>query len=290
MPEFDFINSDIHSGLSVIEASAGTGKTYSISHLVARMILDGTVSSIRDILLVTFTNDAAGELAERTRKVLEQLDADPTPDEATKSEGIHRLRTDENLDFTNNRGRIRQALRDLDLLNVSTIHSFCQSVLQTEGALCGIPSMPELIPNADELIDQAVYDLWLEKIAPDPLAAAVLHAGKITPENNRKFLKLSLPLESFQPVPAPIPFTQALNDLRAYPAQFTNEVCDELSGIFNQVHAWTKEAPGQAMALNYVQILRDALDCDPPDFLVACTQLKNAPSWINKKAHHALQA
>ena len=73
MTEFDFIKSEIHCGLSVIEASAGTGKTYSISHLVARMILDGTVSSIRDILLVTFTNDAAGELAERTRKVLDQF-------------------------------------------------------------------------------------------------------------------------------------------------------------------------------------------------------------------------
>jgi hypothetical protein len=36
-------SSTIHEGLSVIEASAGTGKTYSISHLVARMILEGTV-------------------------------------------------------------------------------------------------------------------------------------------------------------------------------------------------------------------------------------------------------
>jgi len=290
MTDFDFINSRIQNGLSVIEASAGTGKTYSISHLVARMILDGSVSSIRDILLVTFTNDAAGELAERTRKVLEQLDADPTPDEATKSEGIHRLRTDENLNFANNRGRIRQALRDADLLNVSTIHSFCQSILQTEGSLCGLPSMPELIPNADELIDQAVYDLWLEKIAPDPLSAAVLHAAKITPENNRKFLNLSLPLESFEPVPAPISFTQTLNDLRAYPALFTDEVCDELSGIFDQVHAWTDKAPGKATALGYAKSLRGALDRVSADFLVACAQLKNAAEWINGNKHKALKA
>jgi len=232
MPEFDFISSDIHSGLSVIEASAGTGKTYSISHLVARMILDGTVSSIRDILLVTFTNDAAGELADRTRKVLEQLNADPAPDEATKSPGVHLLRTNDNLDFANNRERIQQALRDADLLNVSTIHSFCQSILQTEGALCGLPSMPELIPNADDLIDQAVYDLWLEKIASDPLAAAALQAAKITPEKNRNFLKLSLPLERFEPLPTPIPFLNILNSLGGYPAQFTHQVCDELSGIF----------------------------------------------------------
>ena len=290
MPEFDFINSDIHSGLSVIEASAGTGKTYSISHLVARMILDGTVSSIRDILLVTFTNDAAGELADRTRKVLEQLNADPAPDEATKSPGVHLLRTNDNLDFVNNRERIQQALRDADLLNVSTIHSFCQSILQTEGALCGLPSMPELIPNADDLIDQAVYDLWLENIASDPLAAVALQAAKITPEKNRNFLKLSLPLEKFEPVPTPIPFSNVLNSLRGYPAQFTDEVCDELSGIFNQVHAWTKEAPGQAMAINYVQFLRDALVCEEADFIFACLQLMDAAEWINGRTHKALKA
>ena len=290
MPQFDFINSEIHSGLSVIEASAGTGKTYSISHLVARMILDGTVSSIRDILLVTFTNDAAGELAERTRKVLEQLDADPTLYEVTKSPGIHRLRTDEALDFDNNRGRIRQALRDADLLNVSTIHAFCQSILQTEGSLCGLPSMPELIPNADEFIDEAVYDLWLQKIAPNPLDAAVLQAAKTTPEENRNFLKLSLPLEKFKPVPTPIPFSNVLNSLRGYPAQFTDEICDELSGIFGQVHTWTKEAPGQAMALGYAKALKGDLDCLSAEFLVACAKLKNAAEWINGTKHKALKA
>jgi exodeoxyribonuclease V beta subunit len=289
MPEFDFINSDIHSGLSVIEASAGTGKTYSISHLVARMILDGTVSSIRDILLVTFTNDAAGELAERTRKVLEQLNADSTPDEATKSPGIHRLRTDEALDFDNNRGRIRQALGDADLLNVSTIHAFCQSILQTEGSLCGLPSMPELIPNSDEFIDQAVYDLWLEKTAPNPLAAAVLQAAKTTPEENRNFLKLALPLESFQPEPAPISFAETLNALADFPAQFTSGVCDELSGIFDQVHTWTGEAPGKAAAINHVQALHEASGCEDSDFLSACSKLKDAPDWINGSSHNALK-
>ena len=292
MPEFDFISSDIHSGLSVIEASAGTGKTYSISHLVARMILDGTVSSIREILLVTFTNDAAGELADRTRKVLEQLNADPAPDEATKSPGVHLLRTNDNLDFANNRERIQQALRDADLLNVSTIHSFCQSILQTEGALCGLPSMPELIPNADDLIDQAVYDLWLEKIASDPLAAAALQAAKITPEKNRNFLKLSLPLEKFEPVPTPIPFSNVLNSLRGYPAQFTDEVCDELSEVFAQDPETTKDAPSKATALNYIENLREASSAVDGGFLSACVHLSEAPSWISgsKKPGKILKA
>lgn len=281
MPDFNFISSKIHPGLSVIEASAGTGKTYSISHLVARMILDGTVSSIREVLLVTFTNDAAGELAERTRQVLERLNADPTPDEATKNEGVHRLRTDDELDFANKRDRIRQALQDADLLNVSTIHSFCQSILQTEGLLCGLPSMPELIPNADELIDQAVYDVWIEKIAPDPLASAVLHAAEITPEENRKFLKLSLPLENFEPVPRPILFLGALDALRDYPAQFTDEVCDELSAIFDQDPEPTKDTPAKGTILNYIGTLRAASSHMDASFLEACVNASKAPSWIS---------
>lgn len=292
MPDFDFIGSKIHTGLSVIEASAGTGKTYSISHLVARMVLDGTVSSIQEILLVTFTNDAAGELAERTRKVLEQLNADPAPDEAAKFGGIHRLRTDPGLGFAANRGRIRQALRDADLLTVSTIHSFCQSVLQAEGPLCGLPSMPELIPDAEELIDQAAHDLWLEKIAPDPLAAAVLQASKATPEDSRKFLKLSLPLERFEPAPAPMPFAQALERLKGYPALFTDEVCDGLTGIFDQNPESTKDSPGNKVALAHIGSLRGAPPAEHGAFLAACVQLSKAPSWISgsKKTGKILKA
>jgi exodeoxyribonuclease V beta subunit len=281
MSDFNFINSTIHPGLSVIEASAGTGKTYSISHLVARMILDGTVSSIREVLLVTFTNDAAGELAERTRQVLERLNADPTPDEATKNEGVHRLRTDDELDFANKRDRIRQALQDADLLNVSTIHSFCQSILQTEGLLCGLPSMPELIPNADELIDQAVYDLWVEKIAPDPLASAALHAAEITPEANRKFLKLSLPLEKFEPLPQPKTFSEVLDSLGAFPTEFTDEVCDELAAIFDQNPETTIDAPSGGTIRNFIANLRAASSHGDAAFLEACMNLCNAPSWIS---------
>jgi hypothetical protein len=47
--------------------------------------------------------------------------------------------------------------------------------------------MPELIPNADELIDQAVYDLWLEKVALDPLAAAASMPPKSHPRRTGNF-------------------------------------------------------------------------------------------------------
>ena len=62
MTDFDLQQTDIPVGISVIEASAGTGKTWTIAHLVPRLLVDGVVNNIGEILLVTFTEDAAREL------------------------------------------------------------------------------------------------------------------------------------------------------------------------------------------------------------------------------------
>ncbi|HVE15127.1 MAG TPA: UvrD-helicase domain-containing protein, partial [Chthoniobacterales bacterium] len=166
--EFDFVESDLRPGLSVIEASAGTGKTYAISHLVPRLLLDGTVQHLGEILLVTFTKDAARELSDRVRRVLEKLQASPAADERATEPGVHRLR--EKFSSSRITSVIGQALLDLDRLQVSTIHSFCQRTLQSEGTLCGLPVAPELIPDANDLIDESLYELWERKIAADPLA------------------------------------------------------------------------------------------------------------------------
>ena len=68
MADFDLHTTDVPIGLSVIEASAGTGKTWTIAHLLPRLLVDGAVSGIGDVLLVTFTEDAARELGEQTRR------------------------------------------------------------------------------------------------------------------------------------------------------------------------------------------------------------------------------
>jgi len=56
-------------GVNLIEASAGTGKTYTISNLYLRLILEKEIS-VRDILVVTFTDAATKELKERIRNIL----------------------------------------------------------------------------------------------------------------------------------------------------------------------------------------------------------------------------
>jgi superfamily I DNA/RNA helicase len=138
--ELALLESPLEPGLTVIEASAGTGKTYSISHLVPRLLLQGVLPDLSKLLLVTFTNDAARELAERVRRVLTRLAVPPADDEATRHPHVAALRpllADEAA-----RTRLDRALLDLDLLAVSTIHAFCQRTLQQEGSLCGLPVLP----------------------------------------------------------------------------------------------------------------------------------------------------
>lgn len=114
----DRIRADRHA---VIEASAGTGKTYTLEHLVLDRILGGT--EVTSILVLTFTEKAATEMRERIRALLRRLAALPDgagpedPDEACWV-------IDEDA-----RRRIRAALESFDSATISTIHAFCNGLL-----------------------------------------------------------------------------------------------------------------------------------------------------------------
>ncbi len=96
---------------AVVEASAGTGKTYTIEHLVGRLLLERKMT-IDQILLVTFTEKATGEMKERIRCYLTALlhaEGDALSDEA--------------------RTHLARELERFDEAAITTIHGFCQRVL-----------------------------------------------------------------------------------------------------------------------------------------------------------------
>ena len=94
---------------AVIEASAGTGKTYCIERIVVRLLREKGVR-LDQLLVVTFTDKATGELRQRLRKAIEQeLALDCAADE---------------------RARLERALDEFDSASISTIHGFCLSVLR----------------------------------------------------------------------------------------------------------------------------------------------------------------
>ena len=105
---------------ALIEASAGTGKTYTIEHLVARLLLE-TATPIDRILVVTFTEKATGELRARIRRALEKiLRGEAVSHEADGNTVELNATQIENL---------RRALVAFDSAPIHTIHSFCHRVL-----------------------------------------------------------------------------------------------------------------------------------------------------------------
>jgi exodeoxyribonuclease V beta subunit len=184
LANFDLETTVVPSGLSVIEASAGTGKTWTIAHLVPRLLLDGVVSEVGELLLVTFTEDAARELGARTRRQLamlvEQIDAGSTPPPDENGVGILLERFNRLPDPDRDAAhlRLQLALDESDQLAVSTIHAFCQRVLIAESFLCGTPAGLELLPDVRQIQLDAVEDTWRTELATDPMLTGAAVVGR----------------------------------------------------------------------------------------------------------------
>ena len=105
---------------AIIEASAGTGKTYTIEHVVARLLLEAS-SSIDRILVVTFTEKATGELRGRIRGLLERI---------LRGEAMQLESDGETIELSSaDVEKLRRALVEFDSAPIHTIHSFCRRVL-----------------------------------------------------------------------------------------------------------------------------------------------------------------
>ena len=121
---------ELEKGHAVIEASAGTGKTFTLEHLVLDLIIK-TEAKIEEILVVTFTDAATRELRERVRalirKVCDEGSADKPPGDSAAYWEVNEA----------TRGRLREALFRFDGAAISTIHSYCQRVLSEQAFLGG---------------------------------------------------------------------------------------------------------------------------------------------------------
>ncbi len=135
--EFDACSAPL-TWINIVEAGAGTGKTYSIQTVAARLLLEkGLVC--RRIAVVTFTEAATAELSDRVRSIIRSVDH-----YLNKIRDGEEERCRELVEMILRRGvsmevlqeRVRTALEDFDELRISTIHAFCFRML-TEHALSG---------------------------------------------------------------------------------------------------------------------------------------------------------
>ena len=161
-------------GSRLIEASAGTGKTYTIAALYLRLVLQhggeqafGRPLAPPDILVVTFTDAATQELRDRIRHRLSeaaQLFAQD-PEEAYGDERVDPLLLALRADYPASRWPacarlLHEAANWMDEAAVSTIHSWCYRMLREHAFDSGSLFQQTLITDQSELLTQVVQDYW----------------------------------------------------------------------------------------------------------------------------------
>ncbi|MDF3193057.1 exodeoxyribonuclease V subunit beta [Pseudomonas sp. 1928-m] len=191
---------DSFTGRSLIEASAGTGKTWTLTALYARLLLQKQLS-VSQILVVTFTTAATAELRERIRKRLAELLAvyDNGP-------GGDKLLNDLHAQYPGpaSHRRLLLAVHGFDEAAIFTIHGFCQRALQDAAFEAGGDFDNELTHDDREIIDALLADLWRHELAAaEPEWAAFLVQQKITPQVLRQRLRnhLGKPYLRIEPQP-----------------------------------------------------------------------------------------
>ena len=207
-------------GCRVIEASAGTGKSYGIAGLYERMVCLERLSVDR-IAVVTFTKAAAAELRgrllerlqlgarqirlmrDRLGKEAAQIDTDPPQgeelerlldlglkgdDKAPTRNVIRRCAQERRLAETEL--RLEVALNDFDRARIATLHGFFLKALKDEAFACGSPFNVEIDEDEEGAARRAARDFWLREVAADPVAARYARAFNLRiapPEQGSSF-------------------------------------------------------------------------------------------------------
>lgn len=158
------IREDLPPGTSVLEASAGTGKTWTLAAITAKLVGEGV--RLERMLLVTFTRAATGELRERIRTRLisvgRGLEAKATGRTPAEEDPVVELLADCSTDeLLERRRRITRALADFDAATITTIHGFCQEVLGGLGVLGDLDHDYEFSEDLSELTRQVTDDLYV---------------------------------------------------------------------------------------------------------------------------------
>ena len=157
-------------GSNLIEASAGTGKTYSIAIMVLRLVMEDRVSPT-EILMVTFTKAAVAELSERVRLFIRKA-YKCSRGEDCDDPLIGRIvaEAQAGADGDTVEKTLYQAALLLDELPVTTIHSFCQTTLSEFAFETAHAFAPEMLPSLKPMAKDLFHKFWRRHINTLPPA------------------------------------------------------------------------------------------------------------------------
>ncbi len=174
----------------VLEASAGTGKTWTIASLAVRYVAELDVR-LPELLLVTFGRAATTELRDRVRSRLVEVERALRVDDARSSaDEVIALLADADADeVRQRRARLTRAIAQFDAATITTTHGFCQQMLTMLGTTADVDHDATLLPDVADLETEVVDDLYLRKYVNDPSplltvadAREVAHAAITDPE------------------------------------------------------------------------------------------------------------
>ncbi len=154
------------SGVTVLEASAGTGKTYTIAALTARYVAEGT--PLDRLLLITFTRMATGELRDRVRERLVGCEQALSAILAGASDTygdpvVTLLATGDAAEVELRRDRLARAVADFDAATIATTHGFCQEVLAELGTVGDLDRETAFVEDVSDLLEQSLDDLYVRR-------------------------------------------------------------------------------------------------------------------------------
>ncbi|HZG95428.1 MAG TPA: UvrD-helicase domain-containing protein, partial [Mycobacteriales bacterium] len=151
------------TGTTVLEASAGTGKTFTIAGLVARYVAEG-VARLDQLLVVTFGRAATQELRDRVRERLVTARdglVNPAVARVSDDQVLVHLASVSDDEAAVRHQRLGEALATFDAATVATTHQFCQQVLVSLGTAGDVDAGAVLVESLDDLIVEVTDDLYV---------------------------------------------------------------------------------------------------------------------------------
>lgn len=173
LPPFD-IRGPLPTGTTLLEASAGTGKTWTIGALVTRYVAEEGVP-LEQLLVVTFGRAASQELREQVRHQLVEAEralADDAVADPDATDVIRLLLECGPEERRLRHARVAQALADFDAATIATIHQFCSLVLDSLGVAGDTDARARLVEDLDDMLVEVVDDLYLRAFAHQPDGSA----------------------------------------------------------------------------------------------------------------------
>lgn len=232
-------------GRRLIEASAGTGKTYTIASLYLRLLLGhgdehsghADPLTVDRILVVTFTEAATAELRDRIRArihdtrqaFLSGLANDPFTQSLLTASDHHPIEAE----------RLLLAERQMDEAAIFTIHGFCLRMLKQHAFESGTLFNCELVTDESEMLHQAVADYWRHRFYPaDRALTATIKRIWKTPADLLNDIRPWLASHGLTVLAGSAErlqerHTEAIRDITAFKAQWRASV-GELSALINQ--------------------------------------------------------